>query len=197
MFQLQNQVIENRTIELAGKEHQYLGHNLTVIGCRLIVRVSASAFTIAKTRLLDCDIEVKKQLNNFPWFGAYLEGCRFTGKLRGNDFGYWPEQYPDDGGISACDFRGAELDGCRFFGCDVQTMQFPRWPCFTFLDPGRRKEELAAAPWPGRVGMAMVFEHNPAAAAAISWSATTLAKKFGATEDEIRAVLETLTDVVY
>ncbi len=196
MNHLHDAVIEKQTIELGGKDAHYLGHGLTLQGCRLILRVSASALTVAKTRLLDCDIEVKKALLNFRWLHAYLEGCRFTGTMRGCDFGHWPEYYDPEGGIAGCDFRGATLDGCRFIGCDPNTLRFPPWPCFTILHPNRRREQLAALKWPGKVGLAMSFDNEPPDTAAVTFSATALAKDFGATEDEIRAVATSVSDII-
>jgi len=201
VFQLRDQVIENQTIELAGKDYQYLGHNLILIGCRVVIRVSASALTVAKTKFLDCDIEVKRKLNNFRWFSAYLEDCRFTGMLRGCDFGHWPEMHAvaEDGGIKNCDFRGATLDGCRFIGCDPASLQFPRWPCFTILHPGRRKEELASIRWPGQLAPVMSVDWTPPITTALTYSAAAIVKKYGAgtSEAELRTVIETMVDVIY
>jgi hypothetical protein len=197
MHHLHDAVIEKQTIELGGTEAQYLGHGLTLIGCRIVFRVSASALTVAKTRFIDCDLEVKKKLVNFRWLHAQFEGCRFSGTLSGCDFGHWPEAFGPDGAIANCDLRSATLDGCRFIGCDPRTLQFPRWPCFTIVEPGRRKEELAAVRWPGRVGMMVSFDSDPTNTAAVTFSADVLSKKYGATVDEIRAVVAALPDVVF
>ena len=100
------------------------------------------------------------------------------------------------GGIEDCDFSGAELDGCRFVGCDVSTLKFPAWPCFTILDPVQRSRELAALQWPGQVGIvARTFSKSPPSTAAITLSATKLAREFGTTEEDIRAVLDRLDGV--
>jgi hypothetical protein len=201
LYHLEKRVIEGETIELAGSEVQYLGHDLTLIGCRLVIRVSASALTITHTRLIDCDIEVKKKLTNFPWFTAYLEDCRFTGTLSGCDFGHSPEHVGDtgfkEGGIRGCDFRGATLDRCRIVGSDQRTLHFPKWPCFTILEPMRRQRELAAVEWPGRMAPALRFEGHPPRTTAGTFSSEVLIQKYGGTAEEVKRVLATLPDVVY
>jgi hypothetical protein len=195
MIQFRDMELENERLELNSKtEHYYLGHHLTLRSCTLVIGVPASALTIARTRLIDCTIEVKKGLKHFSWDGVFLKGCRFAGVLTGCDFGRWPDS--EDGGIEDCDFTGARLEGCRFVGCDANTLRFPTWPCFTILAPARRSRELAALQWPGQLGIVVsTFSKYPIPTAAVTFSAVKLAREFGATEDEIRAVLERLSDV--
>ncbi|MCY1021522.1 hypothetical protein [Pyxidicoccus sp. MSG2] len=195
MIQFRDTELVNERLELTSKtEHYYLGHHLTLRNCTLVIGVPASALTIARTRLIDCSIEVKKPLKHFRWDEVFVKGCRFTGTLSGNDFGRWPDS--EAGGIEDCDFTGAQLDGCRFIGCDASTLRFPSWPCFTVLDPARRSRELAALPWPGQVGIVVgTFSQYPPSTAAVTFSATRLAKESGATEDELRKVLEQVNGV--
>ena len=189
MIQFRDTELENERLELNSKtEHYYLGHHLTLRNCTLVISVPANALTIARTRLIDCTIEVKKPLKNFRWDDVFVKGCRFTGVMSGNDFGRWPDS--EAGGIEDCDFTGAQLEGCRFIGCDANTLRLPSWPCFTLLDPARRSRELAALPWPGQLGIVTsTFSKYPPSTAAVTFSATKLAREFGATEDEIRTVL--------
>ncbi|WP_164020576.1 hypothetical protein [Pyxidicoccus trucidator] len=195
MIQYRDTELENERLELNSKtEHYYLGHHLTLRNCTLVIGVPASALTIARTRLIDCTIEVKKQLKHFPWDGVFLKGCRFTGVLTGCDFGRWPDS--EEGGIEGGDFTGAQLEGCRFIGCDVSSLKFPAWPCFTLLNPAQRSHELAAVQWPGQLGVvARTFSKYPSSTAAVTFSATKLAREFGTTEEDIRAVLDRLDGV--
>src|SRR5262249_23563674 len=128
---------------------------------------------------------------------VFLKGCRFTGRLTGNDFGRWPDS-PPGGGIEDCDFSGAQLDACRFLDCDVSSLRFPHWPCFTILDPVHRSSELSAVPWPGDIGLiASGFAKAPPSTVAVTYSAPALAKRRGTTPEAIRATLEQLEGVLY
>jgi hypothetical protein len=195
MIQFRDTELENERLELNSKtEHYYLGHQLTLRSCTLVIGVPANALTIARTHLIDCTIEVKKGLKHFSWDGVFLKGCRFSGVLTGCDFGRWPDS--EEGGIEDCDFTDARLEGCRFIGCDARTLKFPAWPCFTVLNPTQRSHELAALQWPGQLGIVVsTFSKYPPSTAAVTFSAKKLAKEFDATEDEIRAVLERLDGV--
>ncbi|MDY7226410.1 hypothetical protein [Hyalangium rubrum] len=199
MIQFRDREISNERLVLDSKtELYYLGHDLTLRNCTLVVKVPARALVIARTHLIDCTIEVSRVLKNFRWGSAHLKGCRFTGRFSGNDFGTWPDM-PEEGSIENCDFSGAQLDACRFLGCDTRTLRFPPWPCFTLLEPARRWRELAALPWPGKIGHIVMegFADDPPSTQATTYSATELAKSYGTTPDAIKAVIEKLDGVRY
>ncbi|MCP3166056.1 hypothetical protein [Myxococcus qinghaiensis] len=200
MIQFQNREIQGERLVLNSKtDLYYLGHDLTLRNCTVIIRVPARGLVISKVRFIDCVIEVKQELKNFRWNRASLKGCRFTGKMTGNDFGRWPfdeEAVQALGGIEDCDFSGARLNACRFLNCDVDTLKLPSWPCFTFLDPTRRRQELLAAPWPGTSRIvAEVLVDSPPETVAATDSAPAVAKRFGTTEEALRDVLQTLDGV--
>jgi hypothetical protein len=168
MIQFSDREIVNEQLVLDSKtELYYLGHDLTLRQCTLVLKVPARALVITQTRLIDCTI--------------------------GNDFGRNPDP-PPEGGIEDCDFSAAQLDGCRFLACDTSTLHFPSWPCFTLLDPVRRARELGAAPWPGRIGRVVMigFEEIPPTTMAVTYSAPALAKRYGTSPEAIRAILEKL-----
>jgi hypothetical protein len=194
----EDRVIENERLELSDKDALYfLGQNLTLRHCTLVLRVPAQRLHVNRVKLIDCTIEVKKELKNFRWCHAFLKGCKFTGRLTGCDFGQWPDS-PEEGGIEGCDFSAAQLQGCRFIGCDVSTLRFPSWPCFTILDPVRRLDELSKVPWPGQVGILVkTLSASPPETAAVTISATVFGKRFGASEDDIKAALKKLDGVKY
>src|SRR5690606_15446129 len=91
MIQFSDQEIANERLILdSATELYYLGHDLTLRNCTLIIRVPARALVIARTQFIDCSIEVKRELKNFDWGSAFLKGCKFKGRFIGNDFGEQP-----------------------------------------------------------------------------------------------------------
>lgn len=192
----EDRVIENERLELGARDAlYYLGPNLTLRHCNLVLKVPTKRLLLPGARLIDCTIEVKQELKNLRWEDVFLKGCRFTGALTGCDFGRWPDA-SQEAGIEDCDFTQARLDGCRFIGCDASTLRFPAWPYFTLLDPVRRLEELRAVPWPGQVGILVkILSHSPPETAAVTFSATSFGKQFGASEAEIQAALARLDGV--
>jgi hypothetical protein len=199
MLQFSDHELVNEQLVLDSKtELYYLGHDLTLRQCTLVLKVPARALVITRTRLIDCTIQVQQELKNFRWYKNFLKGCRFTGRLSGNDFGLNPDP-PPEGGIEDCDFSAAQLDGCRFLACDTTTLRFPTWPCFTLLDPVRRARELGAAPWPGRIGRVVMsgFEEIPSTTMAVTYSAPALAKRYDTTPEAIKATLKGLDGVMY
>jgi hypothetical protein len=196
---LEDTQIENERLELNAGVIYFLGPNLTLRNCTLVLRVPARDLIIPQARLLNCTIDVRKELKNFRWEHAALKGCRFTGRLSGNDFGRWPTSVKAPGSIEDCDFSGARLSWTRFLECDVRTLRFPTWPCFTILDPASRLRELEALPWPGEYGslIAKSFAKDPPSTAAVTYAASELAKFCGTTEEAIKALVETLDGVYY
>src|SRR5689334_14924070 len=160
--------------------------------------MAARDLIIPQARFIDCTFIIKKQLKSFRWDTAHLQGCRFKGHFRGNDFGEWPSA-PGKGSLKDCDFSAARLDECRFLGCDVTTLRFPRWPCFTILHPYARHRELAMVPWPGDIGRidAEFWAETPATTVAMTYSAPDLAKRSGTTPEAIQAVLDKLDGVFF
>ena len=90
------------------------------------------------------------------------------------------------------------LDACRFYNCDMRTIQLPRWPCFTLLDPVRRAAELARVEWPGRFGSVVIegLAKQEESIVALTEHAPSVAAQLGTTTEDLRAVLERLSGVV-
>ena len=195
--------IENERLELTNKDmHYFLGPGLTVRNCTLVLKISAQALFFRQVRFIDCVFDVKQELKNHQqWVRASLEGCRFKGKLTGCDFGDWPEYWGDGqrGSLQDCDFREARLESCRFMGCDERTLRFPRWPCFTLLDPMGHGEQLRRIQWPGEFGesLDLTLRKDPSQMKALSLFAPTEARRYETTEDALRSALEQLDCVVY
>jgi hypothetical protein len=197
----ENKVIENERLELRGKDDlYYLGPNFILRDCTLVLRVPASRLLLCGVKLIDCTLEVKRELKDFGWESASLKGCRIIGRFLGCDFGHMPEFVSPScevGSIEDCDFTAASLHGCRFVGCDASTLRFPRWPHFTILEPYRRAREFASIPWPTEIqAWFTTFHMDPKTTAASTYSATALAKEAGVSEEQIRALLEGHSDVI-
>ncbi|WP_309894014.1 hypothetical protein [Archangium sp.] len=199
---IEDKEIDNERLELADKNALYfLGSNLTLRQCTVVLKVPASRLHILGVRFIDCTFEVKQELKNHDWSRAFLQGCRFMGRLSGCDFGH---RLPltegrENGGIEDCDFSEARLDGCRFHGCDPRTLRFPKWPCFTVLDPIGRSRELNSAPWPGSflpIYMEGQFTEPPSTMA-VTFFAPAEAKMYDTTPEAFRAVIEKFDCIVY
>ncbi|WP_309897155.1 hypothetical protein [Archangium sp.] len=197
--------IENERLELTDKGSIYfLGRNLTLTNCTIVLKVAARNLFIREVRFIDCTFEVKQELKNCQdWIRASLEGCRFKGRLTGCDFGHWPE-YLDEpayqlGSIEDCDFTEARLEGCRFMGCDPATLRFPKWPCFSFIDPIGRAAELRGARWPELFGGVVIdkLHKQPPRTSALTEHALTVARQLDTTPEELKAIIEKFDCIVY
>ncbi|WP_224249619.1 hypothetical protein [Hyalangium gracile] len=200
---MENKEIVDERLELTDKNSLYfLGPNLLLRNCTVILKVSARNLIIVGARFIDCTFEVKQELKNHQqWVKASLKGCRFKGRLTGCDFGHWPDYGTgwEHGAIEDCDFTEARLDGCRIMGSDPATIRFPKWPCFTILDPIGHASKLRSATWPGRFGSVVVDELHtqPACTKALTEHALTIAKQLDTTPEELRAVVEKFDCIVY
>jgi len=199
---LENKSMEGERLEWCGKNvRYYLGPNLVLRRCTLVLGMPSGLLHLNGPRFIDCTIELKRQLSEVRWYTAHLKGCRFTGRLFSCDFGHFSRPalpYEDMGGIEDCDFSAAHLHACRFVGCDASTLRFPRWPYFTILEPYRRRAEFATITWPREIRSWFTSAYgDPTTTAAVTFSATALAKQAGISEDRIRALLEGHPDILY
>jgi hypothetical protein len=200
---IEDKEISNERLELTDKNSLYfLGPNLSLRNCTVILKVSARNLIIVGARFVDCTFEVKQELKNHQqWVKASLKGCRFKGRLTGCDFGHWLDYGTgwEHGAIEDCDFTEARLDGCRIMGSDPATIRFPKWPCFTILDPIGRARELNSVQWPGGFRPIIVEGQyrDPPCTRAVTLYAPTLAKRRETTEEAFRAVIEQFDCIVY
>jgi hypothetical protein len=202
---IEGRKIENERIELTDKKSLYfLGPNLTLRNCTVVLKISARNLLINQARFIDCTFDVKQELKSHQqWIRASLKGCRFKGRLSGCDFGHWPEYVSEPeyqlGSIEDCDFSEARLDGCRIMGADPATIRFPKWPCFTILDPIGRAAELCSVQWPGRVGPIVIetLHKEPPSTVAVTEHALAIAKRYDTTPEALRAVIEKFDCILY
>lgn len=199
---IEHRVIEGERLELGDKNTRYyLGPNLVMLRCTVVLRMPSDLLHLASPRFIDCTIEIRRQLEEVRWYTAHLKGCRFTGRLFSCDFGHFSGSkllYYDVGGIEDCDFTAAHVHACRFVGCDASTLKLPRWPYFTLLEPYQRHREFASMMWPREIRYWFTgFDMFHANTAALTYSATVLAKEAGVSEDRLRALVEGRSDILY
>ncbi len=196
---LEDTEIENERLELNAGTIYFLGPNLTLRNCTLVLKVPARDLIIPQAQFINCTIDIKKELKNLRWEHATIKGCRLTGRLSGNDFGRWPYSREAPGSIEDCDFTEARLDGCRFMGCDPATLRFPKWPCFTILDPIGRSRELNSVQWPGTFGSVTVegLSTQPPRTVAVTLFAPAMAERRKTTPEELKAVIEKFDCILY
>ncbi|WNG44644.1 pentapeptide repeat-containing protein [Archangium minus] len=200
---IEDREIANERLELTDKNSLYfLGPNLSLRNCTVTLKVSARNLIIVGARFIDCTFEVKQELKNHQqWVKASLKGCRFKGRLTGCDFGHWPDYGTgwEHGAIEDCDFTEARLDGCRIMGSDPATIRFPKWPCFTLLDPIGRARELNSVQWPGGFRPIIVEGQyrDPPCTMAVTFYAPSLAKRRETSEEALRVVVEQFDCIVY
>ena len=196
--------IENERLELTDKGSLYFfGSNVTFRNCTLVLKVSGRNLLFDDgTRFIDCTFEVKQELKNHQqWVFASLKECRFKGRLTGCDFGHWPgySERARHGSIEDCDFTEARMNGCRIMGSDPATIRFPKWPCFTILDPIGKSRELNSVQWPGQVGPIVIetLRKQPPGTVALTEDAVSIAKRFDTTPEELRVVIEKFDCILY
>ncbi|ATB29994.1 hypothetical protein [Melittangium boletus] len=186
--------LEDERLELSKGGIYWLGPNITLRRCTLVIGVEGRWLTLMSGRLIDCTIEAKREFNDARWTTMGLKGCRFKGRFSGNEFGY-REEYQDPwklGGMEDCDFSEARLDLCRFHSCDMETIHLPKWPSFTIVDPIKYGPELLSVPWPG--DFTPVILQGPLkelpSTSALTFYAPAEAKRSGATLEEFKAAVE-------
>lgn len=194
--------LEGERLELADKEGLYfLGSNLLLRNCTVVLRVPTSRLLICPSRFIDCTLQVKQELKNLDWSRAFLKGCRFTGRLTGCDFGHRLPHLPgrENGGIKDCDFTEACLSYCRFHGCDMRALRLPRWPCFTILNPLERSSELSRLEWPGGLVPVTIEDpiNEPPSTVALTLYAPAFVQGSGITPEALLAFIEQLDGVIY
>ena len=198
---IENREIEGERLELTNKESIYwLGPNVTLRRCTVVLGVGGRQLVPMWGRLIDCTIIAKRELVN-EWFTSMrFEGCRFTGRFSGVGFGQrvGVDRWWEHGGIENCDFSEARLDECSFHGCDMSTIRLPKWPCFTILDPLKNGPELVSVPWPGDFFPVILEGENRERedTAAVTIYALAEAKRSGTTPEELKAAVERFDFIV-
>jgi hypothetical protein len=186
---LHDRIIANQELDFVAKNPVVLGPRLAFSECVLRLATTERAFTIGACRFERCTIEARKPLENCPWNDAWLEATTFRGTFRCCSFGHDPLCYEAGGGMKDCDFRGATLDSCQFFGEQVGT-RWPVWPAIVVPAPAKSARRLTALKWPAKLGdWAAVLGDLPEEVAVLVEWAPSLIEELGGTEEKLRELL--------
>jgi len=207
MYRFHEVHIENQHVIWDDRSQPYfIGPDSEFRNSKIDVAISAKGWILTRTRFIGCTIHVKRELKNFSFCDAYLENCRLRGRFTGCEFGLRIEKDREDGepplyypaaGIVDTDLSAARLDGCRFVNCDLSTLKLPRWPCFTVPDPEAVREQALELPWPGDSRIIPgVWRNQPEKTVASTWDARRVCKRYGATEEELKAVVSRIPGVI-
>jgi hypothetical protein len=133
---LRNQTIENQTIVLRSGETTGLGPSAVLRRCRVECHVTARELVLTDVEMHHCTFVAKKQLTGYKFLEARFYDCAFEGTYSGCDFGKRAGAYDNLGDIARCDFNKARLDACRFFNCDVDSLNLnTKRPNLLFVRP--------------------------------------------------------------
>jgi hypothetical protein len=196
MKKLHDRTIQGEAITIDEKDTYFLGPDLVLRECTILLRTTSRGLIISRTRFENCEVVAKKKLSSFRWFNAFFTGCRFSGTFHGCDFGHSPDDFEPAGGIECCDFSGAALDACRVLNADVETIQFPPWPCFTIIDPGRLATQIQPIQWPGkmRILAELIASFEPETVA-VTFLATDAMKRYAVSEEDLRSAVSRIPGV--
>jgi len=195
LISLKDRIVQGETVNIDQKDVYFLGPNLTLRDCTIVIAVAGGDLILAASRFENCRIVAKKRLSGVTWHNVFFSGCSFAGTFHGCEFGHTDDADPG-GGLERCDFSEATLDTCGFHNVDVAGVSFPTWPGFTVIRPGAHAAAIHAAPWPGKSKVIgeVLAECEPEITA-VSYRAREVAKRYGVSEDAIRAAVSTIPDV--
>ncbi len=130
--------------------YQFLGPNLILKNCTLVIKLSANALGIQTLQMEGGRFEQKKQLTNVQLNTCHFDGVTFTGSFSGVDFGWWNDD--KDASIKNCDFSHAKLKGVRFLQTDLSTIVLPEAPGFSFtINKKHLSEFQIPEEWPRKL----------------------------------------------
>lgn len=195
MISLNDRTVQGETVSIDQKSVYFLGPNLTLRDCTVVIAIPGSDLILAASRFESCRIGAKKKLSGVTWHNVFFSGCSFAGVFHGCEFGHTADGDPG-GGLERCDFSEATLDTCGFHNVDVADVTFPAWPGFTVIQPRAHAAAIQAAPWPGksRVVGEVLAECEPEITA-VSYDASAVAKRYSVSEDALRTAVSAISDV--
>jgi hypothetical protein len=199
MVKLRDQILENADLLLTDQEMNDIGPGVVVRRSRIILQLHAKSLMLIKdVKFIDCDITTKRELRDFLWHSAFLQGCRFHGRFLGNCFGQRLDGGSRNGGVERCDFSDAILDLCAFYGCDPASIVFPKWPGFTLLYPWKLGDEMTHLEWPGKLGRwaKIVTSYPHAKKVASTGYAPSMMKRYEVSEEELTQAISRLPNII-
>ena len=198
-MRIKETTLVDKTIALSNKEVNILGPDVVLRNCVIKSRAAAKNISLLNVVLIGCKFVAQSIIRNLNFCSATFQDCEFSGRFVGCSFGCWPEYFtiPVIGSMEGGDFSGAELDSCRFVDCEPSGIVFPRWPCFTIVDPCLHADEIMGIDWPDDVRFLMeAFATSPSKTTAVSGYAPSIIKKYGGTETDIKKKLSSLKGVI-
>lgn len=116
---------------------------------KCVINFHGAAFEIADANFLDCEIKLVKPVVDVPFLESVFERCTFEGVLKNCQFGFRRGQSKTPNGYYRnCDFSKSNLDMCRFFTGDVESVTWPKWPNVTVINPYSNREDWLAIRFP-------------------------------------------------
>jgi hypothetical protein len=193
---LRNDTISNQKILIDDNvSFNFLGPNLTLIDCKIVFDVTSKSLGFGEVIFQGCSFSSRKKLKNLSWCDAKIIDSKFSGVFEGNEFGLWKIETPF-GAVESCDFSESILDGCRFFGCHLPTLTFPKWPNFVVQYPRKNLTLMRDYDRSNQFEIVLrTYEAQPEDVCAVTGYAPTMAKLMGLSEDDISNYFSHLPNV--
>lgn len=193
---LRNDTIKNKKILIEDNiSFNFFGPNLKLLDCEIIFDVTAKNLGFGDVIFQGCSFRSRKKLKNLSWCDSKIINSKFSGIFEGNDFGLW-EMETSFGQIEHCDFSESILDGCRFFGCHMATITFPKWPNFVVLYPRKNLILMRDHDRSDQFEVILrAYDAQPDDVCAVTGYAPTIAEFLELSEDHIRNYFSQLPNV--
>lgn len=116
---------------------------------KCVINFRGGDFEIADANFLDCEIKLVEPVVDVLFLETVFERCTFEGVFKNCQFGFRRGQSKTPNGYYRnCDFSKSNLDMCRFFTGDVDSVTWPKWPNVTVINPHRNKEDWLTIGFP-------------------------------------------------
>lgn len=185
---MRDTTISKDEIRLVKGEEHTLGPKLKLQQCKVISDCSEKFLFIVGLTMEGGAFVQKRKLTDFHFERAHFKGVEFEGHYVGCDFGNWDS--PEKASVKDCDFEKSILEDCRFLNCDPGGIKFPKWPCFTIINPVAAAKYVASKDWPEEVEIMLdvYTDVDPECVASCGY-AKPLAKDTGLSLEELRELL--------
>jgi len=195
MMKIRNAKFSHERLFLSNVEVNALGPDLELEHCEIFSDCVWKSLLISGMRMTGGRfVQQDRTLSDFHFENVHFRGVGFSGNFSGCDFGDWDSLKKSS--IADCDFSAARLDGCRFLNCDIDTIELPRWPCFTIVGLGDARDFVSGYQWPGKVGITLdVYTDNDPECVAICGDAQRMAKPSGIVLEDLRASLQLIPGI--
>ena len=192
-MKLQNCKIENETYRLDSNEVNFLGPNLIAKNCVFkLKKLTIKTLIVVKSKFENCRFEIDGKLLKVNWCNAQLINSSFTGHIQDCDFGFWPDDFSDNGKIINVDFSNSILNDCRFLNTSLDDVFLPKWPCFTIVNPMHVREKLYSYNLDHRLNELIEdYEYFPSDVTLVTHECSVIEKEYGFNK-ELKEILSNL-----